>query len=227
MMPSSLAALIVAWSVVLSPDAAPVPPAPQPTFNLGVAQPNYNETCRRYDMCVYGNFQNVPTQLQIRFVVRRTDLADATKFTDFANPECVQCWAPQFPAPFGQDAALTIYHRVITSAVRLVLHDRQLPAGAGGQLMHGVDSLARLCHAVDTKRWFAWAYLKFSAPLAEGQLRDVPKTEDGGFTGFASLRTYEPAKYKYTLKTEFWSGPVRLATFADPDGEVWIPIPLR
>ncbi len=225
MMPSSLAALIVAWSFALSPDVAPVPPVPEPTFNLGVGPANDNQMCKRYDICIYGNFQNVPTQLQICFVVRRTEIADETKFTDFANPECVQCWAPQFPAPFGQDAALTIYHRVITSAARLVLHDRQLPAGAGRQLMHGVDSLARLCHALDAKSWFAWAYLKLNPPLAEGQLRDFAKPQDGGFTGFASLRTYEPAKYKYTLKTEFWSGPVRLATFKDADGEVWTPVP--
>ena len=141
MMPSSLAALIVAWSVV-SPDAAPVPPAPVPTFNLGVAQPNYNETCRRYDMCVYGNFQNIPTQLQIRCFARQTEIADATKFTEYASPECVQCTTRIVPVPTGQDAALTVYHRVISSAVRLVLRDRQLDARAGRQLMNGVESFA-------------------------------------------------------------------------------------
>lgn len=229
MMPSSLAALIVAWSLALSPDAAPVPPVPQPAFNLGVGHPNHNRECNRYDICIYGIFQNVPTQLQIRFVVRETTIADETKWTEYANPECVQCSTVFFPAPTGQDPGLMAYHRAITSVLRLALHDRQLDPRLGLPLMNGVDGLAAVCHAVDAKSRVAGAYLwanrKFGTPQAEGFMRDLAKPQDGGFTGFASLRAYDPATYRYTIKTEFWSGPVRLATFKNADGEVWTPVP--
>lgn len=229
MMTSSLAALMVAWSAV-SPDVAPVPPVPQPTFNLGIASPIYDELNRSYNIIINGDFQNIPTQLQIRFIVRRTEIADATKFTDFANPECVQCSTSLVPAPTGQNPALTAYHRLITSVVRLVLRDRQLDPGAGQQLMQGVEAGAKLCNAIDGDSRgagaYIWATAWFGTRQWEGFMRtNVFKPQDGLFTGFASLRTYEPAKYKYTLKTEFWSGPVRLGTFNNPDGEVWIPVP--
>ncbi len=220
--------LLVAWSVV-SPDAAPVPPVPTPTYNLEPASPNYNETGRRYDICIGGNFQNIPTQLQIRFVTRQTEIEDETKWTEYANPECVQCSTRIVPVPTGQDPALTAYHRLITSIVRLALHDLQLDPRAGRPLMAGVDALAQLCHAADAKSRVAGAYVwannKFGTPQAEGFMRDATKPEDGGFTGFASVPTYNPVKYRYTLKTEFWSGPVRLGTFKNPNGEVWTPVP--
>jgi len=225
----SLIACVVAWSALVLPDAEPVPPVLAATFNLGIASPNYNRDCKRYDIVIGGNFQNIPTQLQIRFVVRQANIADETNWTEHGNPDCVQCPTSFVPAPTGQDFALTAYHRFITSVVRLALHDLQLHPRAGRTLMNGVDALAGLCHALDTKSRVAgayvWANRKFGTPQAEGFMRDIPKPQDGSFTGFAAVPNYDPAKYRYTIKAEFWSGPVRLGTFADPDGEVWTPVP--
>ena len=78
---------------------------------------------------------------------------------------------------------------------------------------------------MDANSQFAKAYLMFAPPLAEGFMRDAHKPGDGGFTAVASVPSYDPAKYRYTLKAEFWSGPVRLGTFKNADGEVWTPVP--
>ncbi len=67
--------LIVAWTAVVNPDVAAVPPAPNPAFSAVVLQPNLDAEKNQFACFVCGNFQDVPTQLQLKIFLRLSDPA--------------------------------------------------------------------------------------------------------------------------------------------------------
>lgn len=229
MMPSSLAALIVAWSMIVSPDAAPVPPAPKPAFSVLVLRPNFNAEQNRYDSVVCGNFVNVPTQLQVKIVVRRTDPAKPKTPTVSPASVCVQTSTRVAPAPACQDFALTAYHRIVTSLVGATFPEYRTGGTLDDPLMYGVEGLAHFCHRADADSLVANVYTSivqaFGKPQQDGMMRDVITPSTGQFLGFAFIPAANAANHRTHVRVEFWSGPKRLATYKNADGEEWLPVP--
>ena len=56
-------------------------------------------------------------------------------------------------------------------------------------------------------------------------MRNLDKPQNGGTMAVVFMPTYDPVKYRYEIKLEFWSGPTRLGTSKDADGNAWLPVP--
>ena len=202
---------------------------PQPVFAVTVGKPVYQEDTNRYNVWVAASFENVPTQLQVRLRARQTGRADGSMSVVYAATEVVQCPTSLVPVPVGQHPALTAHHRLITALARTVFRDDRPAGPLDAPLMRGVESLAKVTHALDTSHTVAGlSRLVLDAREGlqfEGMMRDQFKPQNGGITGVAFMPTYDPVKYRYELTVEFWSGPTRLGASKDSDGSAWLTIP--
>ena len=122
---------------------------PQPGFSVWVKKPVFQGDTNRFNVWAGASFENVPTQLQVRLIARRTERADEAKSIVYPATETVQCPTSFMAAPVGQHAALTTHHRLVTALVRPIFRDDRPAGPLDAPLMRGVESVANLCHALD------------------------------------------------------------------------------
>ena len=146
-------------------------------------------------------FAHLSCPLQVKFVVRRTDLATGKDVKTYRALTVVE-WEPsKNKSPVEWTAAMQA-------------------AADLKQLRQFCDSIALF-----NGGFGGWAARQLGTGVQEGVLRDRPNATAGGFMGVALLPSYDPDKYRYEVCVEFWSNGSWFNTYRDATGRHWLVVP--